>query len=198
MKPQHNAWFFRKQYLENFKALGATMVSKNNSDSESETESEEVETESDQLLTNLFIFHLDVDIYYMDRRTWYIGEKYFYDAWWKPKHKAWFFKKEYLENMELLGATRLEDNESEEVSESDSDSEVASDSEETDESNLSDLHIKLMDEDSYYMRQRVIQELEPNISIMRGGCQNIMLVLPQTTSSTIPFNERYTSINFIY
>ena len=34
-----------------------------------------------------------------------IGRKYFLNAWWMPNEEGWFFKKEFLDNMNALGAT---------------------------------------------------------------------------------------------
>merc|ERR1711871_1151056 len=81
--PKHNAWFFKKEYKD---YLENNLLNTHKKKEDKQT-SFSVETYGKGYLLRPEEGHPD----------W--GTKYYHNGWWMPKHNAWFFKKEYKENV---------------------------------------------------------------------------------------------------
>ena len=119
--PKHNAWFFKSWFLRDFKVLGATEIGADNIDEEvsmdDDEEDEEVEYDEHDDLTDFEYEEYGRGyLLYAPEGHPAIGQKYFFDAWWMPKYNGWFFKSQFLENFQGLGATEIgADNHDEEI-----------------------------------------------------------------------------------
>ena len=116
--PKYNAWFFQKQFLEEFTAMGVvegTYSDDDESDANTEdtqeyTEEDDEETEDEFDENDLSGFTYEAYgrgflLFAPDEGHPDFGKKYFYDAWWMPKHNAWFFRKKHLDTFLDMNVT---------------------------------------------------------------------------------------------
>ena len=95
-----DAWFFKAKYLDNLINLGA-VFDEDEDYVVVEQDEDNLEDLSGMTITEhgkgYLLFPADGDSRY--------GTKYFLDGWWMPKYEAWFFKAEFVDLLEDLGAT---------------------------------------------------------------------------------------------
>ena len=110
--PKYDAWFFRSQYLDDFIKMGVVEGSysddeESSYDNESDTETEDTQEygEEDFELDGYTCKAYGRGFLLYSPTTDNHGTKYFHDAWWMPKHKAWFFRKQHLANFLDMGVT---------------------------------------------------------------------------------------------
>ena len=88
---------FKEEFLENFESMGVTELNAE--------ETEETEEEVDENDLSGFTYEPYGRGYLLfapeDHPDY--GTKYFHDAWWMPKHNAWFFRKQHLDNFLNMG-----------------------------------------------------------------------------------------------
>ncbi len=93
--PKHDAWFFKKEYLDYLIDNGAT-------------DGNESSGEDNELFSNMTFesygkgYLLSCSENHSD-----YGTKYFYNGWWMPKHNSWFFKSSYKEFLQDNGAFEI-------------------------------------------------------------------------------------------
>lgn len=101
-----DAWFFKEEFLENFESMGVTEL--NAEETEEETEEEESEEEVYENDLSGFTYEAygrGFLLFAPDEGHPDFGQKYFHDAWWMPKHNAWFFRRQHLVNFQNMGVT---------------------------------------------------------------------------------------------
>ena len=118
--PKYNGWFFQKKFLEEFIEMGVVegeYSDDEESDTETEdiqeyeedeeTEDEETETEDDNDLSGFTYeaYGRGFLLFAPEEGHPEFGTKYFHDAWWMPKHDAWFFRRQHLDNFLEMGVT---------------------------------------------------------------------------------------------
>jgi hypothetical protein len=93
--PKHNAWFFKKEYKDYLeKSFGKTKTDNKvkNTDKKSKMYKELLK---DMVIKEYGKGYLIVP--HKDHADW--GTKYYHNGWWMPKHNAWFFKKNDVEEL---------------------------------------------------------------------------------------------------
>ena len=71
-------------------------------------ESEEEEEEEEELDLSDYLVILMVKVTHPSPTCDFKGLQYFHGSWWMAKHKCWFFKKEFKETFDNLGAIEVD------------------------------------------------------------------------------------------
>ena len=106
--PKFDAWFFKEEFLEEFESMGATEYF--NDEQIEEIIDDDEYTQEGGALSGFEYVRFGRG-YLLYPPTWDhpdVGEKYFYNSWWMPKHNAWFFRSKFLNEFIDLGAVEGE------------------------------------------------------------------------------------------
>ena len=110
--PTQNAWFLKSEFYDKMINLGAKSVDipvKSTKSKSRKSNSSSSQPLSGMTLSSYgkgYLLHCDEDHYRY-------GQKYFYSAWWMPTQNAWFLKSEFYDKMINLGATPVDEDDSE-------------------------------------------------------------------------------------
>ena len=110
--PKFDAWFFKDEFLEDFESLGVENLTEmvdelereETEDELTEDELTEDECNENDLSEFCYIPHGRGYLLFAPGNHPSFGTKYFHNAWWMPKHDAWFFRKQHLGEFTAMGA----------------------------------------------------------------------------------------------
>ena len=91
--PKQNGWFFKAEFYEMLVDSGVGGVGQE--DQDQVVQSEDDDEESPDLSMMTLKEHGKGFLLIPNKNDTHYGQKYFYDGWWMPTQKGWFFKKEF-------------------------------------------------------------------------------------------------------
>ena len=88
-----NGWVFKKECLDDLMANGAHLIK------------QEEETSSSVDFKKMKYYDYGKGYLLVPNKSCeYVGEKYFHDGFWMPKHNGWFFRTRFSDFVENCGA----------------------------------------------------------------------------------------------